>query len=252
MMTPPATTPTDTLGRCPCGAHVPRAGFRDRTSYLEFRINGLCQACQDSVFLCTTAHHDARGRLPLRRAALVAHDDASVAVLPFLAVAEGPRIAWEARHLVRIGPRLAPLDPCEALAPMRETLSAHLVRLHDTPRPDDPTVRARLAGTELVVVLDHATRRRLATLPLAPGHRVVVLGEEVPWRERYGPSLATLESTWGADPAGHRSALRTCALVAWALEHRSRPDAPPVVHSLLARHAAAFANPPPAPPDAAP
>jgi hypothetical protein len=40
------------LGKCPfCGKLVNAVtGFRDELSRKEFRISGLCQACQDKVF----------------------------------------------------------------------------------------------------------------------------------------------------------------------------------------------------------
>ena len=38
-------------GKCPfCNEPIGKQFFRDKLSRREFRISGLCQACQDSVF----------------------------------------------------------------------------------------------------------------------------------------------------------------------------------------------------------
>ena len=39
---------------CACGAPVYADSFRDLPSYQEFHLSGLCQACQDTVFLGAT------------------------------------------------------------------------------------------------------------------------------------------------------------------------------------------------------
>ena len=37
--------------KCPtCGEYVSANNFRDRLSLEEFRISGMCQVCQDSIF----------------------------------------------------------------------------------------------------------------------------------------------------------------------------------------------------------
>ena len=39
------------LGKCPfCKTDVKEVDFRDQLSRKEFKISGLCQTCQDSVF----------------------------------------------------------------------------------------------------------------------------------------------------------------------------------------------------------
>jgi len=38
-------------GVCPmCGVHIMMIPFRDEVSRREYKISGLCQACQDAVF----------------------------------------------------------------------------------------------------------------------------------------------------------------------------------------------------------
>ncbi len=39
------------LGKCPfCGERVKMKEFRDEVSVREFKLNGLCQGCQDEMF----------------------------------------------------------------------------------------------------------------------------------------------------------------------------------------------------------
>lgn len=38
-------------GRCPfCGRQIKMEDFKDALSRKEFRISGLCQTCQDTIF----------------------------------------------------------------------------------------------------------------------------------------------------------------------------------------------------------
>lgn len=228
------------LGRCPCGAEVRNDELRDRASYLEFRITGNCQTCQDQMFLCTNAH-DPSKRFALRHGALLAHDAAceEIAALPFLFTRKERRIAWEARFIVRIGARLQPLDPQRALAPMAKVLRDHAVGVHEAAHDHDSAVSTRLAPTDVVIVLDRSTCRSVTRLPLPSRRRVAVLSDEALWSAHYGASLAELEHAWGAEPEPHHSALRTCALLGWALARI--PDgvaatAPPIHAFLDAPH----------------
>lgn len=214
------TTPSDAsahLAHCPCGAEVRSDGLRDRASYEEFRITGLCQACQDRIFLATCATDPAK-RFALRHGAVVAHDAArdELAALPFLYTAE-PRIAWDAHRIVRIGERLKRLDPHRALAPMADALTGHAVCVHESATVHDPAVPVRLAGIDLLIVLDRITRRAVDTLPLPSPHHVIVLADEAHWRAHHATSLPELERAWAEEPEPHRSTLRTCALLGWAL-----------------------------------
>ena len=70
-----------------CAAPVVPDGFRDRASYRDFHITGLCQACQDELYFRPSVA-DARMRYPVRRGVLAApavRDGAVVelALLPF-------------------------------------------------------------------------------------------------------------------------------------------------------------------------
>lgn len=47
----PAEAARKARGQCPgCGVEVDAGGLKDELSRREFRISGLCQACQDSFF----------------------------------------------------------------------------------------------------------------------------------------------------------------------------------------------------------
>ena len=121
-------SPCEPRGRCVCGAAVHGNGFRDRGSYLAFSRTGLCQACQDQVFLCSTGD-DVESRVPLRSGAVVAVRGGEACFLPFVFVVPEPRIAWEARYIVRAGSGLEPIDPYDELAPMAEQLAEHQVQV---------------------------------------------------------------------------------------------------------------------------
>ena len=56
---------------CACGAPVYADSFRDLPSYQEFHLSGLCQACQDTVFLGAT-DDDPPVQYALRRGAVAA------------------------------------------------------------------------------------------------------------------------------------------------------------------------------------
>ena len=173
----------------------------------------------------------------IRHGAVVAHiaDCDEAAALPFLFTVEEHRVVWEARFTVRIGARLEPLYPYAALAPMAEALHGHAVRVRESATVHDPALPVRLARTDLVIVLDHATHETLERLPLPARHRVVVLADEAHWSAHYGASLPELARAWGAEPEPHRSALRTCALLGWALARI--PDGAPAaarpIHAFL-------------------
>ena len=103
------------IGRCTCGATVYPDGFRSRESRDDFSIAGagLCQSCRDRTYFAVST--DGTLRYPIRRGVLAAPEvrDGAVAeigLLPFIFVAPECRVAWEARHLLRAGPDLDPLN----------------------------------------------------------------------------------------------------------------------------------------------
>ena len=161
-------------GRCGCGAAVHPDSFRDRLSWRELHITGRCQACQDRLFFAASAH-DAHRLYPVRRgviAATVTREGAVVelGLLPFLFIAPEARIAFEPRYLLRAGAALAPLDPFDALRPVRSALGTHQVRLVEVADVHAPEVRDAL-DVDLAVAGDAAARAALAGLALPPGAR---------------------------------------------------------------------------------
>ena len=206
-------------GRCGCGETVYPDSFRDRASWRDFGITGLCQRCQDTLYFGASAH-DAHRLYPVRRgvlAATVTRHGAVVelAALPFVFIAPEARIAWEARFLLRAGAPLAPLDPWDELLALKPALESHQVRLTEVDEVDAAQVRAAL-DVDLAVVRDAAARAALAGLALAPGARSAALADDIPWRALLGAPLPELLSPWtrGRAPV---SVLRACALLALGL-----------------------------------
>ena len=68
-------------GRCGCSATVYPNSFRDRASWDDFRIAGLCQACQDRLYFARGAPALARAqaaRAPTRRTRRARHVEGTV------------------------------------------------------------------------------------------------------------------------------------------------------------------------------
>ena len=237
------------IGRCLCGARVFADSFRDRESYLEFHrtARGLCQACQDSIFLGENPDEPA-APFPIVDGALAAvrtsrAGAAEACLLPFrLVAAPQALIAWEARFIVRAGPALEPLDPWRELEPMRELLDDHHVRVSSHRSLDAPGLEARLANLRLLVGLDRPSLdavHALCTLP--PGIPRASLADEVPWRDAFARSLLPL-GTWCAEEPEPASALLACALMGLILVEHGRGGRRPLDH-LLASRPALFSPP---------
>ncbi len=204
---------------CMCGTHIGPASFRDALSYREAHVTGLCQACQDLCFLAC----DGDGRpSSLYEAALVARralgqrqQVAEVAFFPFRLVVpqEGKaRVAWEARHILRAGPWLDPLDVRLELEPAVAQLAGHQVCVaHHTLR--DPPVLALLDRLHLLVALDDAELADVARACALGDDLSCATFEEVPWQRAFGRPLQPLTTWWLPDP-GPLSTLRTLATLA--------------------------------------
>ena len=194
------------LGRCDCGAEVRSDSFRDRDSYREYFLSGLCQSCQDRIFLAITGEPEPTP--PIRRGAVAACKGGETAVVPFLFTRAGRPIAWEVRHIVRLGAALAPCDPWDALDPMRRVLERHLVRAHVADDASAPGVAERIGGLDLRIVADRCMLAALHALPPArSGVRDVVLENALPWPQHFGTPFAERLGVGPWDP----SALRRCA-----------------------------------------
>lgn len=222
------------IGRCLCGAAIHDDSFRDRESYLEFcGHSGLCQQCQDDVFLAGSGLEEPRW-FPLRRGVLASSVVrggvlAELALLPFLFVVPRAELVWEPRYLTRVGPRLAPLDFWDELLPMRRVLEGHQVRLEELDSFEHPRAHERLGGADLVIGLDRPSIEAAAeACPFLPaGDACVALEDEVPWREAYGRALLPLHdfvcsrprplSLWWSGDTTSRSSLRVLAMLGLVL-----------------------------------
>ena len=223
--------PLPTLGRCECGALVHIFSFRDWISLKEFRLSGYCQTCQDEFFLATS-DEDPDASYPLRRGALAAVRAvgsvvAEVCLFPFLLVAAPvPRIAWEARWLVRAGSCYPPADVYEDLAPVESALGAHQVHLAEFQSFESPGLGERLGAFEIVVGLDGASLDGFsAACPFPIGVSFVSLVDVVPWVAAFGRELRPLD-TWSIRGNANGSLLHVCALMAYVMVARGNGRRP--------------------------
>ena len=219
------------LGFCECGAVVHVHSFRNRISFDEYRLSGLCQRCQDEFFL-GTSDEDPEASYVLRRGALATvRTDGSalveLCVFPFILVeAPVPEIAWEARLLLRAGSRLDPVDVWDELSPIEAVLQGHQVLLAEFHSLAAPGVAERLGHIDLVVALDCETLGAIVDLgPMLPGATFVNLRDEVPWTEAFGRHLRPLD-TWSLRGRAGGSILHACALIAYVLLSRGRIGRP--------------------------
>lgn len=206
-----------------CAARVAADGFRDRDSYRDHFVTGLCQECQDQQYF-RPAVADGRVRYPIRRGVLAAPAVREGAVvelglLPFLCIVPEARVEWEARWLLRAGAQRAPLDPWDELAVAKHVLRHHQVRLTEVDDLRGPEVRAAL-DVDFALVLDAPARDALAGLPLRDSALRLALADDVPWHARVGVSLGTVLGSWLRGPV---SVVRTCALLVLALAAPTGP-----------------------------
>ena len=222
------------MGRCPCGVRLTPQAFRDRLSYREAHITGLCQTCQDWVYLAYD--EDGGRRHPIVDGALVAVRALSslveLVVLPFRLVVPGPglaRLVWEARFITRAGPSLEPFDLATELEPMSRLLAGHQVRMHEHAALDDPAVTARLSGAHLLVFLDRRSVDAATEVCRIPDSvATATLAEDIPWAEAFGRPLRPLD-TWYV-PSEPLTTLRVLALMGMFLVERGRDGRRPLDH----------------------
>ena len=236
---------------CACGASVLGGSFRDRSSYEEFDISGLCQACQDGAFLGVT-DDDPPVTYALRRGAVAACTDLragpELAVLPFVFTAPSRPPVWEARYATHVVPAGGPpLDPYTELEPMRDVLLHHQVRLA-TPRAfDSPLLNDYFGQCELLLGLDTPQLDRIGTLcPSLVGVAQAPLA--VPFERRHRAVIASLGDVVVSlrldSPNPTPSALRLCAWMG-ALLAGASPHAPALFAEVLAQRADVLAQCPP-------
>ena len=231
----------DECGPCAwCGAPVPPRAFRDLTSAKEHHILGICQRCQDALYLAEPQHRPGPP-LPLHDGVVVATATAGgalaeLAVLPFVFVEAEARIAWEPRALLHAGPRReARLDRYEELTPMRGPWAEHQMRVTELDAVDHPRVRETLAGAALIVGLDRTALDAVrAACRVPPEIALAPLADTVPWRALYRHPLLPFErfvDHLRLDPEGtpgaRPSVVRLAALIAAALELPGPAGPPP-------------------------
>ena len=236
----PETSRLD-MGRCVCGAALAPAAFRDRTSYEEAHVSGLCQECQD---LASFGRDDDGLSLAIHDGALVAvrapGKVSELALLPFRFVLPGPnraRLAWEARFITRAGPWMDRLDVRCELEPMRPLLARHQVRASEHREFDASEVCDRLASLHLLVGLEQCALEAVAGVCRIPDRVArASLAEEVPWVEAFGRGLRSLHS-WRQPEPGEHSTVRKCALMASLLLEQGRDGLRPLDYLLAGRRA---------------
>ena len=184
------------VGQCVCGAIVGEDSFRDECSGHEFSLSGLCQDCQDLIFLFPPPEAGTN-RHRIRFGALAAHRRSDrhvleVAVLPFRFIPEHQVLAWEARYSLRIGPIL-PFALPSVRNPMASILAGHRVRVTEVYSFEDPRLARWFSDLDLLLALD---RQSLETIvgacPALGGGLQVALADAVPWASLVGRPLSSL------------------------------------------------------------
>lgn len=234
-----------------CGATVSADSFRDRLSYSEFHISGLCQGCQDDFFI---AEDDLGGpvRYALRRGAVAASVEregvSEVAVIPFTFTVPRRPVAWEARYVLRMRSVPGPLaDPLDELCAMECPLAGHQIRVRSVDSLDHPLPTLWHGRCELAIGLDTSALDRVAVLcpALAGAARASIA---VPFQRRYGTPVASLGDVVAKlrldSPHPAPSALRMCSWIAALLAGPS-PSAPPLFPDVLLSRPDVLAQCPP-------
>ena len=225
---------------CICGAGIAADSFRDRMSYRDAYVSGLCQSCQDLAYL-SSGPDDLRA-YPIHDGALVAvrapGHVAELALVPFRFVvpdAAPARLVWEARFITRAGPYQDQLGVRREFEPMCELLAGHHVRVTKHAAFTDAAVSRLLEGLHLLVGLDQAALDALATVCRVPENLTLAgLVNEVPWTVALGRPLRPLETWWSVD-AGPVFTLRALAVMGRLLVDEGLEGLRPLDHLLAAR-----------------
>ena len=227
---PPAERPLNVLtpDACRCADVLAEpAGYRDAESVREARVSGLCQYCQDLMWIAITDGED--GAPPshyfLRQGLVFAHSPQpnESALIPFVFGAPGRPVGWDFRSMVRVGRTCVGVDPAATLSSLDSYTQSHRLGVASVDTPAHPLLDC-LRGAALVVGFQSEAMDRFvdACPPLrasAPAlHRLEVVDGD-----RADPTdVPSLVVRYGMDPgydpsAGSPDALRLCAWVACAL-----------------------------------
>ena len=221
------------MGRCPCGIRLDPQSFRVRSAYLDAQITGLCQACQDRVYL---AYDEEEGRRhPIVDGGLIsvrAHASVEeVALMPFRLVVPGPgraKLVWESPLLTRAGPELDSVDLVSDLNLMAGHLLNHQVRLSEYSAFD--SLSPRLEDLSYLIGLDQPSLDAAASVCRFPdGIATAGLAESVPWVHLFGRPLRPVQS-WTVQEPGPPSAVRILAVMGLLLMEHGRDRLRPLDH----------------------
>ena len=228
------------IGRCICGVRIDTDSFRDRDSYRDVYITGLCQACQDRTYFGVDEEYGTT--IPIFDGALVAARApgtvSELSLLPLRFVVPGPRRArcvWDAYKILRVGPWIDRLDLSLELDPMASLLAGHQIRAREHQAFDADEVSEHLTCLHLLVGMDRPaldTASRVCRVPDSVSQ--ASLSDEVPWAAEFGRALRPVDSWWGPE-RGPLSTLRTCALMGLLLMERGRERLRPLDYLLSGR-----------------
>ena len=225
----PARRPFE-IGRCACGASVRHDSFRDRESYLAFyrHGHGRCQDCCDTAVFAppdavTMPIPMGRGAVGVQRAR---DGDVLAAFIPFFFTRPGTLASWEGRNICSFGPGSGSSDPWDELSSMSVPLDGHQVRVQGSGGFGKPLVADCLGVLDLVIALDAAEAKSLATISGAADSAIHLgLDDAFDWLEVFGMPLQPLVrfalharfERWLPDMRTDVSALRTCSWLGAAL-----------------------------------
>ena len=237
---------------CRCAERLVPADLRNDLSWREFEISGLCQSCQDLIWLALSVPIADEPSQPyfLRRGLVFAASEADreVVCVPFLFGAPGRGVGWDLRRIMRVGDPLRSIDASVHLAALGRVLEPHQVSITDATDPTDP-VLARFCDTALVLGFQPRIMGAFARMcpALSELHCNTV---DFSWKDVSAEvDLATVVEQLGLDPgyvpgSPPPSALRQAAWFV-ALLQLSSSEGGSVLDTALAPHVRRV--PPPAP-----
>ena len=188
------------LGHCAlCHRLVDHDSLRDSAAHQEWTLSGLCQCCQDPVFLVPPAGAGpGEVRPPIRFGTVVAiryfAREPHLALIPFLFVLPTGSIAWDLRHTLWIASEGFPSPPPLDLDPIARLLPGSRIRITQVSSPSDRRLARWFSDLELLLTL--GPRSVVSIVAACPALRVgfpVPLCEAVPWERIAGIPFLPLD-----------------------------------------------------------